>query len=176
MPRQLCLRLVDVLGKHRFDDLRGERLTDSLDPGPREADLDAPRRHVRVFFLADKVEFGRPDVGVAGELPHLVHRRPVADRVVDRRLRRKSRRRNFSSSYPFFPADRPVFHGFHGLRRLWRESQSASSPHFLPPPCLVSSGFLLTSLSPKPLIFGLFPHDRLPLPWDQTAPRTSLGG
>jgi len=86
MPRQLCLRLVDVLGKHRFDDLRGERLTDSLDPGPREADLDAPRRHVRVFFLADKVEFGRPDVGVAGELPHLVHRRPVADGVVDRRL------------------------------------------------------------------------------------------
>ena len=90
--------------------------------------------------------------------------------------RRKSRRRNFSSSYPFFPADRPVFHGFHGLRRLWRESQSASSPHFLPPPRRVSSAFLLTLLSPKPLIFGLFPHDRLPLPWDQTAPRTSLGG
>src|SRR5208283_4472983 len=93
-----------------------------------------------------------------------------------RLLRRKSRRRNYSSSYPFFPADRPVFHGFHRLRRLWRESQSASSPHFLPAPCLVSSVFLLTSLSPKPLIFGLFPHDRLPLPWDQTAPRTSLGG
>src|SRR5262249_21061882 len=47
---------------------------------------------------------------------------------------------------------------------------------FLAPPRLVSSAFLLTSLSPKPLIFGLFPHDRLPLPWDQTAPRTSLGG
>src|SRR5208283_2932209 len=83
---------------------------------------------------------------------------------------------NFSSSYPFFPAGRPVFHGFHGLRRLSRESQSASSPHFLPPPRRVSSAFLLTSLLPKALIFGLFPHDRLPLPWDQTAPRTSLGG
>ena len=28
---------------------------------------------------------------------------------------------------------------------------------------LVSSAFRLTSLSPKPLIFRLFPHDRLPL-------------
>src|SRR5271165_665712 len=64
---------------------------------------------------------------------------------------------NFSSSYPFFPADRPVFHGFHGLRRLWRESQSAISPHFLPPPRLVSSAFLLTSLSPKTPHFRPFP-------------------
>jgi len=61
-------------------------VTDSLDPGPREADLDAPRRHLGVFFFADEVELGYPDVSVAGELPHLVHRRPVADRVVDRRL------------------------------------------------------------------------------------------
>jgi len=27
-----------------------------------------------------------------------------------------------------------VFRGFDGLRRLWRESPEASSPHFLPPP------------------------------------------
>jgi hypothetical protein len=43
-----------------------------LDPGPREADLDAPRRHLGVFFLADEVELGGADVAVAGELPHLV--------------------------------------------------------------------------------------------------------
>ncbi len=65
---------------------------------------------------------------------------------------------------------------FTACDRLSREFQSASSAHFLPPPRRVSAAFLLTSLSPKPLILGLFPHDRLPLPWDQTAPRTSLGG
>ncbi len=57
----------------------------SLAPGACQPDLDAPRRHLGVFFLALEVELGRPDVGVAGELPHFVHRRPVADRVVDRR-------------------------------------------------------------------------------------------
>ena len=34
--------------------------------------------------LRSKLELGRPDVGLAGELPHFVHRRPVADRVRDR--------------------------------------------------------------------------------------------
>src|SRR5271165_2194320 len=76
---------------------------------------------------------------------------------------------NFSSSYPFFPADRPVFHGFHDLRRLWRESQSASSPHFLPPPRFVSSAFLLTSLSPKT------PHFR-PFPARQASPTLGRNG
>ena len=39
-----------------------------------------------------------------------------------------------------------------------------------------SSAFILTSFSTKPLIFGPFPHDRLPLPWDQTPPRPSQRG
>ena len=57
----------------------------SLAPGACQPDLVAPHRHLGVFFLALEVELGRSDVGVAGELPHFVHRRPVADRVVDRR-------------------------------------------------------------------------------------------
>ncbi len=65
-------------------DVFGNRLGDSWDPGPREADLDAPGRHRGVFLLADEVDLGRADVGVAGELPHLVHRRPVADRSRNR--------------------------------------------------------------------------------------------
>ena len=43
------------------------------------------RAATSVFFLALEVELGRPNVGVVGELPHFVHRRPVADRVADRR-------------------------------------------------------------------------------------------
>ena len=35
---------------------------------------------------AHEVDLGRADIGVPGELPHLVHRGPVADGVVDRRL------------------------------------------------------------------------------------------
>src|SRR5262249_30153490 len=49
----------------------------------READLDPPRRDLRVFLLAHEVDHGRADVGVSCELPHLVHRGAVPDRVVD---------------------------------------------------------------------------------------------
>ena len=52
----------------------------------RDANVDAPRRHLGVFLLTHEVDLGRADVGVAGELPHLVHRGPVPDGVVDRRL------------------------------------------------------------------------------------------
>ena len=44
----------------------------SLALASRDADLDAPCRHLGVFLLADEVDLGRADVGVAGELPHLV--------------------------------------------------------------------------------------------------------
>jgi len=40
--------------------------------GSREADLDAPGGHLGVFLLADEVDLGGADVGVVGELPHLV--------------------------------------------------------------------------------------------------------
>ena len=40
---------------------------------------------VRLLSLP-QVNLGRPDVGVPGEFPHLVHRRPISDRVVDRGL------------------------------------------------------------------------------------------
>ena len=58
----------------------------SLALASRQADLDPPGRHLGVFLLADEVDLGGADVGMAGELAHLVHRRPVADGVVDRRL------------------------------------------------------------------------------------------
>ena len=44
----------------------------SLAPGTCQPDLDAPGRHLGVFLLADEVDLGGADVGVAGELPHLV--------------------------------------------------------------------------------------------------------
>ena len=44
----------------------------SLALSSRHADLDPPRRHLGVFLLADEVDLGGADVGVAGELPHLV--------------------------------------------------------------------------------------------------------
>ena len=44
----------------------------SLVLAPRQADLDLPGRHLGVFLLADEVDLGGADVGVAGELPHLV--------------------------------------------------------------------------------------------------------
>ncbi len=56
----------------------------SLAPGAWQPDLDAPRRHLGVSFLALEVELGPRDVGVAGELPHFVYRRPVAALVRDR--------------------------------------------------------------------------------------------
>jgi len=46
-----------------------------------------------VIFLADEVDLGRGDVGVAGELPNLVHGGPVADGVVDCRLKQYGGRR-----------------------------------------------------------------------------------
>src|SRR5262249_36197298 len=52
----------------------------------RDADADAAGRHLAVLLLADEVQLGGPDVGVAGELAHLVPLRPVADGVVDGRL------------------------------------------------------------------------------------------
>src|SRR5271166_3145325 len=54
--------------------------------GWHDADLNLPGGHLSVFLLADEINLGRPDVGMAGELPHLMHRGPVADGVVDRRL------------------------------------------------------------------------------------------
>jgi hypothetical protein len=50
---------------------------------PRDADVDAPRRHLGVFLLAHEVELGRAVLGVSGELAHLVEQGPVADGVVD---------------------------------------------------------------------------------------------
>jgi hypothetical protein len=58
----------------------------SLSLGTCEPDLDAPGRHLGVFFFADEVDLGGADVGVPSELAHLMHRRPVADGVFDRRL------------------------------------------------------------------------------------------
>src|SRR5262245_28009134 len=51
-----------------------------------DADADAPCGDLAVLLLADEVQLGGAYVGVPGELPHLVHLRPVADGVVDRRL------------------------------------------------------------------------------------------
>src|SRR5271157_6225708 len=64
--------------------MRGK--TPSLAPGPGQADLDAAGGDLGVFFLADEVNLGGADVGVPREFPHLVHGRPVADRVVDGRF------------------------------------------------------------------------------------------
>src|SRR5512135_982195 len=55
----------------------------SLVLASRQADMDAPRRHLGVLLLTHEVDLGRADIGVPGELAHLVHRGPVADRVVD---------------------------------------------------------------------------------------------
>jgi hypothetical protein len=60
-------------------------IIDSLDPGPREADLDAAGGDFGIFLLAHEVDLGRTDVAVPGEFPHSVHGRRVSDRVVDRR-------------------------------------------------------------------------------------------
>ena len=55
----------------------------SLARASRDANVDAPRRHLGVFLLAHEVELGRPDIGVPGELAHLVERGAVTDGVVD---------------------------------------------------------------------------------------------
>src|SRR5262249_38142415 len=59
----------------------------SLAFAARESDLNPPGGHVGIFLLAHEVDLGRPVIGVAGKLPHLVHRSPVVDGVVDRCLR-----------------------------------------------------------------------------------------
>ena len=50
-----------------------------------QTNRNLPCRQLGVFLLADEINVGRADVGVAGELAHLLHRSPVADDVVDRR-------------------------------------------------------------------------------------------
>src|SRR5271166_6115597 len=60
--------------------------TGSLALASRDANVDAPRRRLGVFLLAHEIDLGGADIGVPGELPHLVHRGPVPDGVVDRRL------------------------------------------------------------------------------------------
>jgi len=52
--------------------------TGSLALTSRDANVDAPRRHLGVFLLAHELELGRPDIGVPGKLAHLVHLRPIA--------------------------------------------------------------------------------------------------
>jgi hypothetical protein len=56
---------------------------DSHARASRDANVDAPRRHLGVFLLAHELELSRPDIGVPGELAHLVQRGAVADGVVD---------------------------------------------------------------------------------------------
>src|SRR5512135_821445 len=48
-----------------------ESAVGSLARASRDADVDAPRRHLGVFLVAHEVELGRPDIGVPGELAHL---------------------------------------------------------------------------------------------------------
>ena len=50
----------------------GRPPTGSLALTPRDADLDPPRRHLGVLLLADEVDLGGPDIGMAGEFPDLV--------------------------------------------------------------------------------------------------------
>src|SRR5271165_6100033 len=40
----------------------------------RDANVDAPRRHLGVFLLAHEIDLGGADIGVPREFPHLVHR------------------------------------------------------------------------------------------------------
>ena len=63
-----------------------ESAAGSLALASRDANVDAPRRHLGVFLLAHEIDLGGADIGVPGELPHLVHRGPIPDGVVDRRL------------------------------------------------------------------------------------------
>ena len=49
---------------------RPPRCSLALEAGP--PDLDAAGRHLGVLLLADEVDLGGPDIGVAGELPDLV--------------------------------------------------------------------------------------------------------
>src|SRR5512135_2461394 len=51
-----------------------ESAVDSGARGSRDADVDPSRRQLGVLLLAHEVELGRADVGVPGELAHLVQR------------------------------------------------------------------------------------------------------
>jgi hypothetical protein len=55
-------------------------------PGTGQPHPDSPRCRLSVFFFADEVNLGGPDIGVASEFADLVHAGPVADGVVDRRF------------------------------------------------------------------------------------------
>jgi hypothetical protein len=48
--------------------------------------LNAPRRHLGVFLLADEVKLGGADVAVPREFCYLVHSGAIPDGVVDGRL------------------------------------------------------------------------------------------
>src|SRR5512135_1896998 len=60
-----------------------ESAVDSLALASRQANMDPPRRHLGVLLLPHEVDLGRADIGMPGELAHLVQRGSVADRVVD---------------------------------------------------------------------------------------------
>src|SRR5512135_941392 len=55
----------------------------SLARTSRDANVDAPRRDLRVLLAAHEVDLGRADVGMPGEFAHLVHRGAVPDGVID---------------------------------------------------------------------------------------------
>ncbi len=40
----------------------------SLDPGPREADLNPPRRHLGIFLLAHEVDLSGPYICMSSKL------------------------------------------------------------------------------------------------------------
>ena len=44
----------------------------SLGLASRQADLDAASGHLGILLFPDEVDLGRPDIGVASKLPHLV--------------------------------------------------------------------------------------------------------
>jgi hypothetical protein len=52
-------------------------LTDSWDPSPRDADWDPAGGNLGVFRLADEGDLGGVDVGMPGELAHLMHGRAL---------------------------------------------------------------------------------------------------
>src|SRR5512135_3939326 len=60
-----------------------ESAVDSLALASRQANMDPPRRHLGVPLLTHEVDLGRAEIGVPGELAHLVQRGPVPYGVVD---------------------------------------------------------------------------------------------
>src|SRR4051794_15965172 len=64
----------------------GRPSPDSLDPSSRHSNLNSAGGYLRVLFLSHKVNLSCSYVGMSSELPHFMHRRPVANGVVDRRL------------------------------------------------------------------------------------------